>query len=50
MLAVVVAIILVGVFFSFVIIRLIKIPISEIEHAATRMAEGDLNLEISYTS
>ena len=50
MLAVVVAIILVGVFFSFVIIRLIKIPISEIEHAATRMAEGDLNIEISYTS
>ena len=50
MAAVVIAIILVGVFFSFVIIRLIKTPISEIETAAIKMAEGDLDVEISYTS
>ena len=50
MAAVVIAIILVGVFFSFVIIRLIKTPISEIENAAIKMAEGDLNVKISYTS
>ena len=50
MAAVVIAIILVGVFFSFVIIRLIKIPISEIKNAATKMAEGDLDVKISYTS
>lgn len=50
MAAVIIAIILVGVFFSFVIIRLIKTPISEIENAAIKMAEGDLNVKISYTS
>jgi len=50
MIAVIIAIILVGVFFSFVIIRLIKTPISEIENAAIKMAEGDLDVEISYTS
>lgn len=50
MTAIIIAIILVGVFFSFVIIRLIKIPISEIENAAIKMAEGDLDVEISYTS
>lgn len=50
MTAVIIAIILVGVFFSFVIIRLIKIPISEIENAAIKMAEGDLDVKISYTS
>ena len=50
MTAVIIAIILVGVFFSFVIIRLIKTPISEIENAAIKMAEGDLDIEISYTS
>ena len=50
MAAVVIAIILVGVFFSFVIIRLIKTPISEIENAAIKMAEGDLDVKISYTS
>ncbi len=50
MTAVIIAVILVGVFFSFVIIRLIKIPISEIENAATKMAEGDLDVKISYTS
>lgn len=42
--------ILIGVFFSFVIIRLIKFPISEIENAALKLAEGDLNAAISYTS
>ena len=50
MAAVIIAIILVGVFFSFVIIRLIKISITEIENAAIKMAEGDLDAEISYTS
>lgn len=48
--AIIIAIILVGVFFSFVVIRLIKIPISEIENAAVKMAEGNLDVEISYTS
>ena len=50
MAAIVIAVILVGVFFSFVIIRLIKTPISEIENAAIKMAEGDLDVVISYTS
>lgn len=50
MAGVIIVIILVGVFFSFVIIRLIKIPISEMENAAIKMAEGDLDVEISYTS
>lgn len=50
MTTVIVAIILVGVFFSFVIIRLIKKPISEIENAAIKMAEGDLDVAISYTA
>ena len=39
MTAIVIAIILVGVFFSFVIVRLIKLPISEIEDAAVKMAK-----------
>lgn len=50
MITVIIAIILVGVFFSFVIVRSIKIPISEIESAAIKMAEGDLDVAISYTS
>lgn len=50
MTAVIIAIILVGVLFSFVIIRLIKTPISEIENAAIKMAEGDLDVTISYTA
>lgn len=50
MAVVIIVIILVGVFFSFVIIRLIKTPISEIQNAAIKMAEGDLDVEISYTS
>ena len=44
------AVILAGVFFSFVVVRLIKIPISEIENAAIKMAEGDLDVVISYSS
>jgi len=48
--AVFIAVILAGVFFSFVVIRLIKIPISEIENAAIKMAEGDLDVVISYSS
>ena len=50
MTAVVIAIILVGVFFSFIIIRLIKAPIFEMENAAIKMAEGDFDVEISYSS
>jgi len=50
MITVIIAIILVGVFFSFVIVRSIKTPISEIESAALKMAEGDLNVAIFYTS
>ena len=50
MAAVIIIIVLVGISFSFVIIRLIKVPISEIESAAIKMAEGDLDVEISYTS
>lgn len=50
MITVIIVVILVGVFFSFVIVRSIKIPISEIESAALKMAEGDLDVKISYTS
>ena len=45
-----IVIIIIGVFFSFVIIRGIKFPIFEIEKAASRMAQGDLDIDISYTS
>lgn len=48
--AVIIVIVLIGVFFSFVIVRLIKTPISEIEEAAIKMAEGNLDVEIAYTS
>ena len=37
-------------YFSFVIIRCIKLPIFEIENAAVKMAQGDLDINISYTS
>lgn len=47
---VIIAIIFVGVIFSFVIVRLIKTPISEIQDAAIKMAEGDLDVKISYTA
>ncbi len=50
MMTVIIVIILVGVFFSFVIIRSIKIPISEIANAAIKMAEGNLDVAVSYTS
>ena len=42
--------IIIGVYFSFIIIRGIKFPIFEIERAASRMAQGDLDIDISYTS
>lgn len=48
--AVIIVIIIIGVYFSFVIIRGIKFPIFEIEHAASRIAQGDLDIDISYTS
>ncbi len=48
--AVFIAAIMAGVFFSFVIVRLIRTPIAEIENAATKLAEGDLDVEISYAS
>lgn len=50
MITVIIVVILVGVFFSFVVIRSIKTPISEIQKAALKMAEGDLDVAISYTS
>lgn len=43
-------IILTGVYFSFVIIRGIKLPIFEIEKAASKMAQGNLDIDITYTS
>lgn len=45
-----IAVILAGVFFSFVIVRLIRTPIAEIQNAAIKMAEGDLDAAISYSS
>lgn len=48
--AVIISVIIVGVIFSFVIIRLIRNPISEIQNAAIKMAEGDLDAKISYTA
>lgn len=48
--AVIIAVIIVGVIFSFVIIRLIRNPISEIQNVAIKMAEGDLDAKISYTA
>ena len=45
-----IAVILAGVFFSVVIVRLIKTPISEIQNAAIKMAEGDLDVVITYSS
>ena len=48
--AIIIVIIVIGVFFSFIIIRGIKFPIFEIENAASKMAQGDLEIEISYTS
>lgn len=43
-------IIVIGVILSFVIIRGIKFPIFEIEAAAVKIAQGDLDAEISYES
>ena len=50
MLAVIIATILMGVYFSLIVVRLIKTPVSEIADAAIKMAEGDLDVKISYTS
>lgn len=47
---IILVIILIGVFFSVVIIRGIKLPLFEIENAAVKMAQGDLDIDISYTS
>ncbi len=48
--SVMVVIYLIGTYFFVIIIRGIKYPILEIERAASRMAQGDLDVEISYTS
>ena len=48
--AVMIIIIIIGVYFSFIIIRGIKFPLFEIEQAATKMAQGDLDIHISYES
>ena len=50
MAVVILIIILIGVYFSFVIIRGIKFPIFEIETAAVKMAQGELDVNISYES
>ena len=42
--------IIIGVYFSVVIIRGIKLPIFEIQDAVSRMARGDLDVEIFYNS
>lgn len=48
--AVMVVTIIIGVYFSVVIIRGIKLPIFEIQDAVSRMAQGDLDADISYNS
>ena len=50
MAVIMIVIIIIGVIFSFVIIRGIKFPIFEIENAAVKMAQGNLDVEISYIS
>ena len=50
MAVVILIIVLIGVYFSFVIIRGIKFPIFEIETAAVKMAQGELDVNISYES
>lgn len=50
MAVIILIIIIIGVYFSFIIIRGIKFPIFEIETAAVKMAQGDLAAEISYES
>lgn len=50
MAVIMIVIIIIGVLFSYVIIRGIKLPIFEIENAAVKMAQGNLDAEISYTS
>ena len=50
MAVIMIVIIIIGVIFSFIIIRGIKFPIFEIENAAVKMAQGNLDVDISYTS
>ncbi len=50
MAAIMIVIIMIGVYFSFIIIRGIKLPIFEIEDAAVKMAQGNLDAQISYAS
>lgn len=50
MAVIIVVIIIIGVIFSYVIIRGIKFPIFEIETAAVKMAQGELDVDISYES
>ncbi len=42
--------IVIGVYFSYIIIRGVRMPVLEIKDAASKMAQGDLNVEIAYTS
>ncbi len=50
MAVIMIVIIIIGVIFSYIIIRGIKFPIFEIENAAVKMAQGNLDVDISYTS
>lgn len=50
MAVIIIAVIIIGMSLSFVIIRWIEFPIFEIEAAAVKMADGDLNAEITYQS
>ena len=50
MAVIMIVIIIIGVIFSFIIIRGIKFPIFEIENAAVKVAQGNLDVDISYTS
>lgn len=47
---IIVFIIVIALFFSFVIIQGIKVPVLEIEEAVSRLAQGDLEIQLSYTS
>lgn len=47
---VIVLLMIILLYFSFVIIRGIRLPIFEIENAAVKMAEGELDIDIAYTS
>lgn len=47
---IIVFIIVIAIFFSFVIIQGIKVPVLEIEEAVSRLAQGDLEIQLSYIS